>query len=304
MELNKIYCVDVLKGLKKLPDESVDLIITSPPYNLGNSHHTGIKKHKSYEDNMKEEEYQEWQIKILDECFRILKEEGSMIYNHKNRIKNGKQISPYEWLLKTQLIIKQEIVWINRSQNFDKIRFYPFTERLYWLSKNPQTKLKNVINHYDVFNWKEWKPVGISGKHTRAFPEKMVENLLNCFPDAKIILDPFMGSGTVAYVSKKLGREYLGFEIDIEDIFDKNFGKHKAEHMQAIAKKYDAKLNEIYFIDDQLSYLKGTDALGVRVFLAGWGYCTESQKEKARKERIPIIEEEKDFYPVLKQALS
>jgi len=97
--------------------------------------------------------------------------------------------------------------------------------------------------------------------------------------------------------------EYLGFKIDIEDIFDKNFGKHKAEHMQAIAKKYGAKLNEIYFVDDQLSYLQGTDVLGVQVFLAGWGYCTESQKEEARKEHIPIIEEEKDFYPVLKQAL-
>jgi len=98
--------------------------------------------------------------------------------------------------------------------------------------------------------------------------------------------------------------EYLGFKMDIEDIFDKNFGKHKAEHMQAIAKKYSAKLNEIYFVDDQLSYLMGTDALGVNVFLAGWGYCTESQKEEARKAKIPIIEEEKDFYPVLKQALS
>ena len=98
--------------------------------------------------------------------------------------------------------------------------------------------------------------------------------------------------------------EYLGFEIGIEDIFDKNFGKHKAEHMQAIAKKYGAKLNEIYFVDDQLSYLKGTDVLGVNVFLAGWGYCTESQKEEAKKEKITVIEEEKDFYPVLKQALS
>jgi len=98
--------------------------------------------------------------------------------------------------------------------------------------------------------------------------------------------------------------EYLGFKIDIEDIFDKNFGKHKAEHMQAIAKKYDAKLNEIYFIDDQLSYLIGTDVLGVNVFLAGWGYCTESQKEEAKKEKITVIEEEKDFYPVLKKALS
>jgi len=98
--------------------------------------------------------------------------------------------------------------------------------------------------------------------------------------------------------------EYLGFKMDIGDIFDKNFGKHKAEHMQAIAKKYDAKLNEIYFVDDQLSYLMGTDALGVHVFLAGWGYCTKTQKEEAKKEQIPVIEEEKDFYPVLKQALS
>ena len=98
--------------------------------------------------------------------------------------------------------------------------------------------------------------------------------------------------------------EYLGFEMDIEDIFDKNFGSHKAEHMQAIAKKYDAKLNEIYFIDDQLSYLKGTDTLGVHVFLAGWGYCTDSHKEEAKRGNITVIEEEKDFYPVLKQALS
>ncbi|MBU4348983.1 hypothetical protein KJ599_01530 [bacterium] len=58
------------------------------------------------------------------------------------------------------------------------------------------------------------------------------------------------------------------------------------------------------FIDDQLSYLMGTDALGVNVFLAGWGYCTESQKEEAKKEKITVIEEEKDFYPVIKKALS
>jgi phosphoglycolate phosphatase-like HAD superfamily hydrolase len=98
--------------------------------------------------------------------------------------------------------------------------------------------------------------------------------------------------------------EYLGFKIDIEDIFDKNFGKHKAEHMQAIAKKYGVALEEIYFIDDQLSYLIGTDTLGVNVFLAGWGYCTESQKEEAKKRKITVIEEEKDFYPVLKKVLS
>jgi len=214
LKLNKIYNIDCLEGLKKIDDKSVDLIITSPPFNLGNTHHTGFKKHKSYDDKMPEQDYQKWQIEVLNECFRVLKNNGSMMYQHKNRISKGVQISPYEWILKTKFIVKQEIVWINRSQNFDKIRFYPFTERVYWLTKDPKTKLINKINKQDVFDYKEWKPVGTKGMHTRAFPEKMVEDFLKVFPKAKIILDPFMGSGTVARVSRGMKRNFIGFEIE------------------------------------------------------------------------------------------
>jgi len=57
MELNKIICGDALEELRKMPNESVDLIFTSPPYNLGNTHHTGSKKHKAYDDNLPEWEY-------------------------------------------------------------------------------------------------------------------------------------------------------------------------------------------------------------------------------------------------------
>lgn len=177
--------------MKNIPDGSIDLIITSPPYNLGNTHHTGNIRHKVYDDNMPENEYQAWQVQILNECYRVLKYDGSVIYNHKNRIKNGVQITPYEWILKTPFIVKQEIVWFNGSQNFDKIRFYPMTERIYWLAKSPKTKLFNIINHHDLFDTKEWKAVGTKGEHKRAFPEKMVEDFIKCFPDAKIILDPF-----------------------------------------------------------------------------------------------------------------
>lgn len=214
LKINKIHNLDCLEGLKKIEDNFIDLIITSPPFNLGNTHHTGFKKHKSYEDNMPEKDYQNWQIKVLDECFRVLKDEGSLIYQHKNRISKGIQISPYEWIFKTNFIIKQEIIWINRSQNFDKIRFYPFTERVYWLAKNPKTKLKNTINKQDVFDWKEWKPVGTRGKHTRAFPEKFVEDILKVFPKSKLILDPFMGSGTVAKVCQDMKRNFIGLEIN------------------------------------------------------------------------------------------
>lgn len=214
--LNKVYCMDCLKGLKKLDNNSIDIIVTSPPYNLGNNHHTGSKKHKPYEDNMKESDYQNWQIEVLNECFRVLKEDGSMFYNHKNRIKNGLQITPYEWIFSSNFLVKQEVVWINRSQNFHKIRFYPWTERIYWLVKNSKTKLVNNINHHDVFDWKEWRPVGINGSHTRAFPDKMVEDILSCFPDSKIVLDPYSGSGTTLVVAKKMYKQFIGFENNIE----------------------------------------------------------------------------------------
>ena len=214
MERNKIYCIDVCKGLSKLEDSSIDIVITSPPYNLGNNHHTGSITHSSYNDAMPESKYQEWQLDILNHIYRVLKEDGSFFYNHKNRIKNGSQITPYSWILKSKFVIKQEIVWINRSQNFDNIRFYPFTERLYWLTKSSKTKLKNTISHSDVFDWKEWKPVGTNGKHTRQFPTEMVIDILRCFPDKELVLDPFMGYGTTAVACKILGKDFMGFEIN------------------------------------------------------------------------------------------
>ena len=68
-------CLEVMKGM---PDKCADLVVTSPPYNLGNSHHTGSTRHKAYDDNMPEEDYQEWQINVLSELHRVLKDCGSV----------------------------------------------------------------------------------------------------------------------------------------------------------------------------------------------------------------------------------
>jgi site-specific DNA-methyltransferase (adenine-specific) len=217
VEVDYIKCGDCLELMKELPNESVDLIITSPPYNLGKIHHTGNNRFKSYSeynDDMPEELYQQWQIEVLQECHRVLKSDGSMFYNHKNRIKKGKQISPYEWLFQTDFVIKQEIVWFNRSQNFDKCRFYPMTERVYWLTKSPKTKLYNAINHHDVFDAKDWKPEGTKGNHKRAYPVKMCEDIISCFKNAEIILDPFMGSGSTCVAAINTNRHYIGYELD------------------------------------------------------------------------------------------
>ena len=93
------YNMDCMDGMKEFPDKSMDIIITSPPYNLGSNHHTGNKKTQAYSDDMPEAEYQEWQVRVLQECYRLLGDDGSMFYQHKNRIKDGKQLSPYEWCM-------------------------------------------------------------------------------------------------------------------------------------------------------------------------------------------------------------
>lgn len=213
MSKQEIIQGDCLEIMKTMPDKIFDIVITSPPFNLGNNHHTGNKKHTPYNDQMDEEEYQNWQIKVLNELHRIVNDTGSLLYQHKNRIREGLQITPYQWLLKTDWLVKQELVWLNGSQNFDKIRFYPVTERVYWLSKSADTKLHNIINHNDLFRWSR---EGVNHDHTRAFPAIMVKELLACFPNSMSIFDPFMGSGTTLVAAKQLNRNATGIEISAE----------------------------------------------------------------------------------------
>ncbi len=213
--INKIICGDCLEVMKGIPDKAVNLVITSPPYNIGNNHHTGNIKHKAYDDNITEWAYQLEQKKVLNELYRVCSD--SVFYNHKNRTKDGRMITPYEWLLSRELefIIKQELVWFNGSQNFDKIRFYPMTERIYWLSKSIDTKFFNHINHHDFF---EWKPEGTNKIHKRSFPLSLPISILSCFPKDYLVLDPYIGSGTVAVACKELGMKYIGIEKNPEYI--------------------------------------------------------------------------------------
>jgi DNA modification methylase len=199
-------CVEILPQLNE-----VDIVITSPPYNLGNNHHTGNKKHTPYDDNLPENEYQEQQIAILNLLSQNLNTNGSIFYNHKNRIKDGFLITPLEWILKSKLKLKQEIVWETGSQNFDKIRFYPFTERIYWLSKE-NVKIQNELGLSDI--WLK-KSIGVSGtneEHTRAFNIGLPQNFLAVLPNANICLDPYMGSGTTGVACVIMGRNFIGIE--------------------------------------------------------------------------------------------
>ena len=235
MPISEVYNECNMLGMKRYPDKFWDLCITSPPYNLGNGHHTGNKKINPYFDDLPEYQYQENQILFLEMLYRHINDEGCIFYNHKNRIKDGKLISPYEWIFKTNWIIKQELVWFNGSQNFDKCRFYPMTERVFWLSKTKTTKFYNKINHHDLFYW---QAQGTNKFHTRSFPIQMPKDILSCFPKDLKVIDPFLGSGSTRIAAYMLGFDFWGWEIDKEyfDLQQDRFSKYDPNTISPIAK--------------------------------------------------------------------
>lgn len=229
LETNKIYNIDVMDGLKLLDDNSIDLIITSPPYNKAGFN--GIAKRTKHciwnktidyggdinVDNMNEEDYEQWQIDILNECFRVLKNNGSMFYNHKLRVKKNKASFPLEWINKSKFIFRQLITWDRSSfVNLDKCRYIPCTEYIFWLikqQKNPRFKrMDNTLFPTEVWKFAPDK----KNSHPAPFPIELPDNIIpNVAQNEKIIvLDPFMGSGTVAKSAIKFNCDYIGFEKD------------------------------------------------------------------------------------------
>ena len=210
--------------LKTMPDGFVDMVVTSPPYNkraskkrIGKTH--AWKKHNidygDYKDDMPEEEYQEWQKKVLRECLRVLKINGSIFYNHKPRIVNHKIIFPHEWL--GEFIIRQMIIWNKLSSPvIDTIRFMPLVEYIFWITKERKTPKFNP----EAFHYKEvWEIPAKPSEHPAPFPEKIAERCIKATSDVgDLVLDPFIGSGTTAAVAKRLGRNYLGIELNPEYI--------------------------------------------------------------------------------------
>ena len=213
-----------------IEDNSIDLIITSPPYNKGinGKNNKGEKWNKTIDydgdienDNMIEEEYQQWQIDILNECFRVLKNDGSMFYNHKNRIVKGKGyiISPYNWLLKTPFLIRQEIIWNKKNgPNQDPSRYVPSYENIYVLSKQKDTlfkRNKDVEYKTDVWTINPDK----HNDHPAPFPIDIPRNILSSLNKEKVkdrvitVFDPFNGSGTTGVAAVEKGFNYIGFDI-------------------------------------------------------------------------------------------
>ena len=244
--MNKIFHSSS-ESMKELKDKSVDLMVTSPPYNIninyGNKWEKGklaTSKGKKYKDNFEEEQYREMIKNCINETKRVLKDNGQIWFNIKNRYDKGNMIPPF-WILDyfQDMFLKNIIIW-----NFDwggstSNRFCSRYEYVFFFTKSKDDYKFNLDDvkipalNYRPDRYKSqlknpsdvWRISLVSGnsaertEHPAQYPEELIERIIKTGSNPNdIILDPFMGSGTTAVVAKKLERNYVGYETEIEFI--------------------------------------------------------------------------------------
>ena len=223
--MEELILGDCLEVMKTIESNSIDCIVTSPPYNKkgligkvkpGNQLWKKFNiDYDSYGDDLSEKDYHQWMIDILNEMRRIIKPTGSIFFNHKARRHKNKLHLPTDFVSKSDLDVYQLIIW-NRlsSPNIRKDMLLPCTEHIYWLTKSkPKVFKENLSKEYQSEVW-TINP-DKNTKHPAPFPKKLVENcILLTTEEGDLILDPFLGSGTTAVVSKKIKRDFIGIELD------------------------------------------------------------------------------------------
>jgi len=222
--LDKVVCGDALEQLRLLPDGSVEVGVTSPPYNKRENKKGWLVRNVVYSgatDNLPEDVYQESQVQVLNELFRITSAGGSFFYNHKTRWENGQLLHPMDWLRKTKWVIRQEIIWDRMiAANIRGWRFWQVDERIYWLYKPVGGRMigKELESRHALLTsiWR-FSPER-NNRHPAAFPLALpLRAIFSVMDDRKgVVIDPYCGSGTTLVAAKVLGHRYIGIDSSEE----------------------------------------------------------------------------------------
>lgn len=222
---NRIITGNCLDIMKQLPNESIDLAVTSPPYNLKNSTGNGMKAgtktgrwannplqngYTHHDDEMPHDQYVEWQRTVLTEMMRLLKNTGAIFYNHKWRVQKGLIQDRSD--IVDGFPVRQIIIWKRAGGfNFNPGYFVPTYEVIYLIAKKEFKLAKGKNGYGDVWDFNQ----EMKNPHPAAFPVALPYRCIES-TDAQIVLDPFMGSGTTAIAAKQLGRSFIGIELSPE----------------------------------------------------------------------------------------
>ncbi len=217
----KVHCGDCIELMDRMPVGSIDLIVTSPPYNLRNSTGNGMKDgrggkwasaqliegYDTHEDAMPHDEYVEWQRNCLKAMMRVLSEDGAIFYNHKWRVQDGLMQDRSD--IVADFPVRQVIIWKRSGGiNFNPGYFLPTYEVIYLICK-PAFRLAPKANALgDVWHI----PQEDDNPHPAPFPVELAQRCIQS-TTAKVILDPFLGSGTTAIAAEICNREWIGVDV-------------------------------------------------------------------------------------------
>jgi site-specific DNA-methyltransferase (adenine-specific) len=224
----KIHNGDCLQVMRDMPSSSFDLVITSPPYNLGEGlerkgglrvGHPGsawkrstlAQGYLSHSDDMPYSQYVEWQRAVTRECWRLLSPTGAMFYNHKPRVLTGALRMPTA-LIDESCVLRQVIVWDRGGGiNYQSGAYMPACEWILLLAKPDfYLKSKSASAMGDV-----WR-MAVDTKNTEhpaSFPVELPRRILETVGGYRV-LDPFAGSGTTGIACVIDGRDFTGIELD------------------------------------------------------------------------------------------
>lgn len=256
IEFDKIYNMDCIEGMKLIPDNSIDLVITDPPFAIDfkakrNNYHR--KKDRVLEgyNEIPKSEYYEFTLKWMSEVYRVLKDSGSMYvfsgWNNLKDILNALDnigfitVNHIIWKYQFGVVTKRKFVTSHYHilyvcKDDKKRKFFPYA-RFGPSEKDESGKSLHYQDKEDVWiiNREYWNG---DIKTPTKLPFELIKKILEYSSEPNdIVLDPFLGSGQVAVVSKMLGRRYIGFEI-VKEYYE--FAKKRLEE-----NRYRIKVEEI-----------------------------------------------------------
>lgn len=233
--INKIFNEDCLVTMSKMDYKSVDIVLTSPPYNMTyrkGGYADKTKRYDEYNDWKTEEEYIDWTISLFNKFDLVLKENGVILYNFSYSIENPSL--PYilmsSIISRTNFTIADTIIWkksnsIPHPASYNRLN--RIVEFIFVICRKPEIKTftcnKKVVktslkgqNYYEIIdNFIIAKNNdGPSELNKATYSTELCEKLLTIYGDeGYIVYDPLIGTGTTAFAAKKLKMNYIGSEI-------------------------------------------------------------------------------------------
>ena len=207
LEINKIYCMDAIEFLKQIPDNSVDLVLTDPPYNASNSNVEMVDLH--WKSNSEEWD-KKFKIDFMYDIKRILKGGGSCLVFCSHHILR-------QYLNYNDLKLQQILHWIQDNPIPALMKVYTFNVQyiLWYVKKGKPYTFNKRFAKTNVI--KTMKDKGFKRYHPCQKSCSIIRPLIQVHSnESDLVLDCFMGSGTTAVVSKQLKRNYIGCDFSEE----------------------------------------------------------------------------------------